>query len=64
MPPEKAAAQIMAAIEKRRPRLLIGWSAKVPDVLVRLMPGSYWKLIARRAAPAKPVLVLTQGRSG
>jgi len=54
MPPADAAAQIMAAIEKRRPRLLIGWSAKVPDVLVRLMPGSYWKLIARRAAPAKP----------
>jgi short-subunit dehydrogenase len=53
MPPEDAAAQIMAAIEKRRPRLLIGWSAKVPDVLVRLMPGSYWKLIARRAAPPK-----------
>ncbi|MGY1805348.1 SDR family NAD(P)-dependent oxidoreductase [Blastococcus sp. SYSU D00922] len=54
MPPEKAAAQIVEAIEERRPRLLIGWSAKVPDVLVRLTPGSYWKLIARRAAPAKP----------
>ena len=55
MPPETAAAQIVAAIERRRPRLLIGWSAKVPDVLVRLMPGSYWRLIARRAAPpAKP----------
>jgi short-subunit dehydrogenase len=49
MPPEKAAAQIVAAIENRRPRLLIGWSAKVPDVLVRMLPGSYWKLIARRA---------------
>jgi short-subunit dehydrogenase len=49
IPPENAAAQIVAAIEKRRPRLLIGASAKVPDVLVRLMPGSYWKLIARRA---------------
>jgi short-subunit dehydrogenase len=49
MPPEDAAAQIVAAIEKRRPRLLIGWSAKIPDVLVRLMPGSYWKLIARGA---------------
>ncbi|TFV64899.1 SDR family NAD(P)-dependent oxidoreductase [Blastococcus sp. CT_GayMR20] len=54
MPPETAAAQILAAIENRRPRLLIGWSAKVPDVLVRLMPGSYWRLIARRAAPPKP----------
>jgi short-subunit dehydrogenase len=53
MPPETAAALIMEAIEKRRPRLLIGWSAKVPDVLVRLLPGSYWKLVARRAAPAK-----------
>ena len=49
MPPEAAAAQIVAAIEKRTPRLLIGASAKIPDVLVRLMPGSYWKLIARRA---------------
>jgi short-subunit dehydrogenase len=47
--PADAADQIMTAIEKRRPRLLIGWSAKVPDVLVRLMPGSYWKLVARRA---------------
>jgi short-subunit dehydrogenase len=47
--PATAAAQIMAAVERRRPRLLIGWSAKVPDVLVRLMPGSYWKLVARSA---------------
>ena len=54
IPPEVAAAQIVAAIEKRRPRLLIGWSAKVPDVLVRLMPGTYWKLIARRAGRAVP----------
>ena len=54
MPPEAAAAQIVAAIEKRRPRLLIGWTAKVPDVLVRLMPGTYWKLIARRAGRPAP----------
>jgi short-subunit dehydrogenase len=54
MPPEDAAARIVAAIEGRRPRLLIGWSAKVPDVLVRLMPGSYWKLIARRAGRPAP----------
>ena len=54
MPPETAAARILAAVERRRPRLLIGWSARVPDVLVRLMPGSYWKLVARRVAPAEP----------
>ena len=53
MPPERAAAQIVRAIEARRPRLLIGWSARVPDVLVRLVPGSYWRLIARRAAPRR-----------
>jgi short-subunit dehydrogenase len=54
MPPEVAAAMIVEAVEKRRPRLLIGWTAKVPDVLVRLLPGTYWKLIARRAASARP----------
>jgi short-subunit dehydrogenase len=54
IPPEVAAAKIIAAIEKRRPRLLIGWSARVPDVLVRLMPGGYWKLIARQAGRPSP----------
>jgi short-subunit dehydrogenase len=49
MPPEKAAARILAAIEKRRPRLLIGASATIPDVLVRLAPGSYWRLVAGAA---------------
>jgi short-subunit dehydrogenase len=50
IPPETAAAQIVAAIEKRRPRLLIGLSAKLPDVLVRLAPGSYWRPLARAQA--------------
>ncbi len=54
IPPETAAAQIVAAIENRRPRLLIGWSAKVPDVLVRLLPGTYWRLVARRAGRPAP----------
>jgi short-subunit dehydrogenase len=53
MDPATAAAQIIQAVERRRPRLLIGWSAKVPDLLVRLMPGSYWKLIARSARSAR-----------
>jgi len=50
IPPETAAAQIVAAIEKRRPRLLIGLSAKIPDVLVRLVPGSYWRPLERLQA--------------
>ncbi len=47
IPPEKAAAQILAGIEARRPRVLIGLSAKLPDLLVRLRPGTYWRLVAR-----------------
>lgn len=42
IPPEKAAARILAAVD-RRPRVLIGLSAKLPDALVRLAPGSYWR---------------------
>jgi short-subunit dehydrogenase len=53
MDPAKAAAQIVEAIERRKPRLLIGWSAKVPDLLVRLAPGSYWKVVAARARPPR-----------
>ncbi|MGY1741832.1 MULTISPECIES: SDR family NAD(P)-dependent oxidoreductase [unclassified Blastococcus] len=45
-PAEKAAALIVDAVEKRRPRLLIGVSAKVPDVLVRVAPGGYGTLLA------------------
>jgi short-subunit dehydrogenase len=45
-PADRAAARIVTAVERRRPRLLIGASAVVPDVLVRLAPGSYGKLLA------------------
>ncbi|WP_029431933.1 SDR family oxidoreductase [Blastococcus sp. URHD0036] len=45
-PAEKAAALIVDAVEKRRPRLLIGISAKIPDVLVRVAPGGYGRLLA------------------
>jgi short-subunit dehydrogenase len=45
-PAEEAAALIVGAVETRKPRLLIGVSAKVPDVLVRVAPGGYGKLLA------------------
>ncbi|MPQ97051.1 SDR family NAD(P)-dependent oxidoreductase [Modestobacter sp. I12A-02628] len=45
-PPEQAAELIVAAVEKRRPRLLIGMSAVVPDLLARVAPGSYGRLLA------------------
>jgi hypothetical protein len=47
IPPETAADRIVAAVEHRLPRLLIGWSAKVPDLAARLLPGSYWRLAVR-----------------
>lgn len=43
--PDEAAALIVRAVERRSPRLLIGWSAKVPDVLARLVPGHYTPLL-------------------
>ena len=44
-PPERAAGQIVAAIEGRHPRLLIGMSARVPDVLARVAPARYPALL-------------------
>ncbi|MEX5721022.1 SDR family NAD(P)-dependent oxidoreductase [Geodermatophilus maliterrae] len=49
-PPDRAAERILTAVERRRPRLLIGASAVVPDVLVRLAPGSYGRVLAAGAA--------------
>jgi short-subunit dehydrogenase len=40
-PPERAAERIAGAVEKRRPRLLIALSARVPDVIARLAPARY-----------------------
>jgi short-subunit dehydrogenase len=45
-PADRAAARIVTAVERRRPRLLIGASAVVPDLLVRLAPGSYGRVLA------------------
>jgi len=52
-PPQKAAAEILDAIERRRPRLLIATSARVPDLIARITPGRYPAVLAafeRRAA--------------
>jgi short-subunit dehydrogenase len=44
-PPERAAGQIVAAIENRRPRLLIALTAHIPDVLARIAPARYPALL-------------------
>jgi short-subunit dehydrogenase len=46
MDPARAAEIVLTAVERRRPRQLVGWSAVVPDLLVRLAPGSYGRLLA------------------
>src|SRR3954462_8137224 len=44
MPPEEAARQIVAAIQTRRPRLVITREARAADWLVGLTPSRWWQL--------------------
>jgi len=44
-PPERAADQIAAAVEARRPRLLIAVSARIPDLIARVAPARYPALL-------------------
>ncbi|MGY1637414.1 SDR family NAD(P)-dependent oxidoreductase [Geodermatophilus sp. SYSU D00742] len=46
MDPARAAETVLTAVERRRPRQLVGWSAVVPDLLARVAPGSYGRLLA------------------
>ncbi len=43
MPPQEAARIILAAVDRRAPRVLVGADARRGDVLQRLSPGGYWK---------------------
>ena len=53
--PERAAAEILRGMERRRPRVLVGASAVVPDALARLSPSHYHRLVT---------LVLSRGSRG
>jgi short-subunit dehydrogenase len=46
-PPDRAARQIVAAVERRRPRLLIALSARIPDVLARVSPARHQAVLAQ-----------------
>jgi len=52
MDPARAAEVVLTAVERRRPRQLVGWTAVVPDLLVRLAPGSYGRVLAGLTALA------------
>ena len=49
LPPEIAGETIVRGIEQRQARVLVGSDAKVISLVARLLPASYWKLLARRA---------------
>jgi hypothetical protein len=44
---ERAAADILRAVERRKGRLLIAASAKIPDVLARLMPVAHMTVLSK-----------------
>ncbi len=48
LPPEDAASIILRGVEARAPRILVGSDAKRIDVLQRLMPATYWKVVQKR----------------
>ena len=47
MPPEQAGEIIVTAIEKERPRIIVGSDAKFAALIERLFPVSYWRFISR-----------------
>ena len=46
--PATAAQRIITGIEKNEPRILIGGDARFMDLLQRLLPGSYWSIMAKK----------------
>jgi NADP-dependent 3-hydroxy acid dehydrogenase YdfG len=48
--PEAAARSILRAVAADRPRVLVGYDAKVIDVLIRLVGSGYQRVLARAAA--------------
>jgi short-subunit dehydrogenase len=49
VPAEEAARQIVAAVQSRRPRLLISKEARAGDWLIRLTPTRWWQVTQRFA---------------
>jgi short-subunit dehydrogenase len=63
IPPERAAAAIVAGIEHRRPRVLIGASARVPDVLARAFPSSWVRVYGAGQRGIRAVALRQAARS-
>ncbi|WP_316160744.1 SDR family oxidoreductase [Bradyrhizobium sp. SZCCHNRI20481] len=50
--PRDAALRIIEGIERNEPRILIGGDARFMDLLQRFMPGTYWRVMAKRLEKA------------
>lgn len=50
LPPEVAGETIVRGVEQRMSRVLVGSDAKLLSVIARLLPVSYWKVVARQVA--------------
>jgi NAD(P)-dependent dehydrogenase (short-subunit alcohol dehydrogenase family) len=48
LPPDVAGEAIVRGVERRKPRVLVGGDAKVISLIVRVLPVSYWKVLALR----------------
>ncbi len=46
IPPAVAAERILDGVRRRRPRVLIGASARIPDLAARIAPASYGRVLA------------------
>ena len=49
LPPAVAGETIVRAVERRRPRVLVGRDARIAAVIERLTPTGYWRLLRRAA---------------
>ena len=58
-PADDAAQQILEAVRKDRRRLLIGADAKAVDVIQRILPQGYQKIL-QLPLPCKPVYSTNQ----
>ncbi len=52
MPPAEAGETIVAGIERRRPRIVVGNDAKIASLVERIAPVGYWKFLGRGRARA------------
>ena len=45
MTPERCAEVVLRAVERNRRRVLVGWDAKAIDLVQRLFPTGYQRLV-------------------